>query len=114
VLEVLLAGGLLAALLGGAALVSLPDWDTLLAVGVTLIGLGLLLGLPAALWYHVRLYRAAPAAVRVRGWWWHPTQLHAHLGSARSGVMRWFYVGAACWCIAIAGCVLVGVAAWRS
>ncbi len=108
--------GLLGALVGGAALLTRAPWDWLFGGGGLLVALGLLVGAPCGLWYHVRLYRALrPRGPLPRGWWVRPDRLHDRLAaSERRAVMRPFYAGAVGFVLAIVGCVLVGYGAWRS
>jgi hypothetical protein len=107
--------GLVALLLG--VLVAVPwisavaPWDVTFGCGVALLLLGLAVGLPASAMYHVRLWRALQPA---RGWWLHPTALHARLGDGqRPQVLRWFRVGAAAFGVALFGCALAAVGAVR-
>jgi len=98
----LLAGfGLLAPLLP-------PEW--LVAVGWDCAGLGLLVGVPAGLWYHVRLRACLLRAGRLpTRWWLHPSPLNDRLEPAeKPSVMRFFYLGAAAAALALLGCLLVG------
>jgi len=86
------------------------EWIAL--AGVWCIALGMLLGVPTGLWYHVRLY----AALRRHGpvpplWWLRPHGLHGQLeADQRPGVLRWFYLGGAGFGLTAAGCGLVMVA----
>jgi hypothetical protein len=116
VIEIGLVLALLAGTVGVAALLSAPEWDLLFGGGLSLVVLGMLIGVPAGLYYHVLLYRTlAPRGALGRAWWLHPTGLHARLGAAdRPRVMRWFGVGAVGFVLAIGGCVLVFVGALRS
>jgi hypothetical protein len=108
--------GLLAALVGGAALLAYTPWDWLFGGGLGLCLLGLAVGVPTGLWYHLRLYRA----VRERGplparWWVRPDRLHGRLTEAeRALVMRPFYFGAVGFVLSVLGCILVAYGAWRS
>jgi len=83
------------------------EW--IVSAGVTCTALGMLLGVPTGLWYHVRLY----AALRRQGplpalWWLRPHSLHGQLAEGeRSGVLRWFYLGGAGFALTAAGCALV-------
>jgi len=70
--------GLLAALVGGAALLSYTPWDWLFGGGIMLSILGLLLGVPTGLSYHLRLYKALkPRGALPSRWWIRPDRLHA-------------------------------------
>jgi len=107
--------GLVALLLMGLVaapwIFAIAPWDVTFGAGVVLMVLGLVVGLPASLVYHLRLRRALQPA---RGWWLHPTALHGRLGDGqRRPVLRWFRIGAAMFGVAILGCVLVAVGAVR-
>jgi hypothetical protein len=116
VVELLFAGGILGALVGAAALVSLTPWTWLFGAGLVFMPLGLLIGVPAGLWYHVRLYRSlSPRGELGRGWWLHPTGLHGRLTDEERRAMRGpFFFGAAGFVVSILGCILFAVGAWRS
>jgi hypothetical protein len=83
-------------------------------IGVALVAFGLLVGLPASALYHVRLRRALgpqPGSL----WWLHPTRHHTELSKgARQRVLRWFGVGVAGFALALIGCALVAIGAFRS
>jgi hypothetical protein len=109
--ESLVVVGVLAAY----ALLGLLPWDWLFGGGVLLVVLGMLIGVPASIWYHLRLYRSLkPRALLDRGWWLRPYRLHDRLlDSERGPVMWWFRFGAVWFVLAVLGCVMVGVGAWR-
>jgi hypothetical protein len=112
--------GMVAALLGGlvgaAALLSRMPWDWLLVGGAILVVVGMLVSVPAGVWYHVRLYRALKAVNQVAPrWWLYPTKQHPLLGAAELRfVTRPFFAGAIGFGLAILGCVFVGYGALRS
>jgi hypothetical protein len=108
--------GLLTALIGGMALVAYAPWDWLFGGGVLFACVGLLVGVPTGLWYHVLLYRALrPRGALPRNWWLRPDRLHALLAEDQlRRVMRPFRWGAAGFVLSIVGCALLGYGAWRS
>jgi hypothetical protein len=114
--ELFVALGLLGTLVGGVALLALAPWELLFGGGAALIGLGMLLGVPCGVAYHVVLYRTLrPRAPLPRWWLLNPFALHTQLtGAERRPVMRWARLGAAGFGVAMLGCVLFGVGAWRS
>jgi hypothetical protein len=116
IMELGLVAVLLIGLMGVGALFQLAAWDLLFAIGSALIVLGLLIGVPAGVAYHVRLYRALePRGALGRLWWLHPTAEHHSLTDGeRPGVMRWFILGAAGFLLAVTGCAVLAVSAWRS
>jgi hypothetical protein len=116
VFELLIAGGILGSLVGAAALVTYAPWWWLFGAGLVCMPLGLLIGVPAGVWYHVRLYRSlGPRGILKRGWWINPTGLHAHLTDEDRRGMRFpFFFGAAGFVVSILGCILFAVGAWRS
>lgn len=114
-LEAWIALGLVVALAGcGAALAMAPD--TLLLGGAWVAAAGLAFGLPTGLVYHLALRRSLRAAGRLpRRWWLQPTALHDALpASARGRVLAWCGAGAAGFAVAMLGCALVALGAWRT
>ena len=105
----LLVGGLVAV----PALFAAVPWEVTFGIGVSLVALGMAIGVPAGTLYHVQLFRAVrPSGTR---WWLHPTGLHDQLpADSRGSVMRWFRIGAAGFVVAIVGCAMVAVGALRS
>src|SRR5712692_3173832 len=77
-----------AGLIGFVATIVTPSLVTAIGLGILL--LGLVMGVPTGFWYHVILYRSLSARIRVpRTWWLAPSALHPHLTDAerrRSGV----------------------------
>jgi hypothetical protein len=100
----LVTGGLLAPLLA---------WTAVLKLGVLAVALGLALGIPTSVVYHVKLARAlAPRGELPPRWWLSPTRLHSKLrGDERAGVLLWFFAGGAGFVITLAGCVAAFVGA---
>jgi hypothetical protein len=109
--------GVVALVVGG--LVAVPGlfaavpWDVTFGIGVSLVALGMLVGVPAGALYHLQLFRAVrPTSAR---WWLRPTALHERIpDGARNQVMRWFRIGAVGFVVAIVGCAMVAVGALRS
>lgn len=112
--ETLLAIGLFGLLAASAAAVQFLDWTFWVWAGVACIAIGLVIGVPAGVWYHVVLHRAlAPRGVLPKHWIWNPTGQHKLLTEGeRPGVLGWFYVAAASWSVSVLGCVFIGVATW--
>lgn len=110
-----IASLLLAVLLGLSAAYRWFEWEVTL-VGLVLVVLGALLGLPTGTAYHVALYRAV---IKPRGekWTWllWPHRYHVHFTpQQRQRVMRWFFWGAAGFVLIILGCALVALGAYRA
>jgi hypothetical protein len=105
--EILIAGAIVSVLLaanGGESVVCL-----LYATGAAAIVIGLVLGVPAGIVYHVKLFRELSALGAVEpGWWWRPTSHHDRLPEqARRLTMPWFGAGAAGFLLAVGGCALI-------
>lgn len=112
-IELGVVGLLLAGLVAVPTLFAVVPWEITFGVGAGLIGLGMLIGVPAGAMYHLWLWRAVKPAGR--GWLLHPTGLHGQLSDGdRPAVMRWFKLGAAGFLLAIVGCAMVAVGALRS
>lgn len=95
--------------LGAMMTLALVPWPWLLEAGALLTALGLLVGLPPALVYHLRLRAALLRQdALARRWWVEPARLHRHLGPAdRRRVLPWFVAGAAGFVVVVVGCALV-------
>jgi hypothetical protein len=89
--------------------------ESLLLSGACCILLGIVLGVPAGMFYHLKLYRWLAANGGVpRGFIWHPTRYHARLSpDAWKRVMPWFAAGAAGFVLIMLGCVIVALSVWR-
>ena len=111
--ETLLVVALVALLAGGGLLLPLLPWSAVLQLGVLGVALGLGLGIPTSLVYHVKLARVLGARGELPPRWWHsPTRLHTRLrGAERRAVLRWFYAGGAGFVITLAGCAAAFVGA---
>jgi len=116
VYELALVTTLVLLLVGTAALLFWLAWSSLLVIGLVLTVLGLLVGVPTGMLYHVRLRAvlAATGPLPAR-WWLHPTSLHDRIVPARrTWVMLPFYAGAAGFMAILIGCGLTVVGIWRS
>ncbi len=64
-------------------------------IGLVMLALGLLVGVPTGFWYHVLLYRILSVRMALpHKWWWSPVDLHPHL--TRPELVRlkpWFTIG---------------------
>ena len=102
--------------LATVAFVRLVPGDTVLISGAVMVVLGMLVGVPTGVLYHVALYRR----LRPRGplparWGLAPLKLHPRLEPCdRRSVMPWFWLGAAGFLATCLGCVLVAIGALRS
>ena len=110
--EIWLVALLVLVLAVGGLLLPLLSWTAVLQLGVLGVVLGLGLGIPTSLVYHVRLARVLAARGELPPrWWLAPTRLHERLrGAERRAVLRWFFLGGAGFVITLAGCAaaLVG------
>ena len=95
------------------AAVALVPWAALVQAGALVAALGLALGVPGGLVYHLRLRAALLRRDALpRRWWVEPVRLHRHLSDAeRRRVMPPFTLGAAGFVLTMLGCglVLLGV-----
>ena len=71
------------------------------AIGLSALCLGLVMGVPTGVWYHVVLYRyVSPKVPLPRKWWLSPAGLHRHLTAAEQRrIEPWYRIGGV-------GCVL--------
>lgn len=80
-----------------------------IGAGALLTAIGLAVGVPAGIAYHVRLAQAL-GPERPPRWWWDPTSLHGRLpASRRAAVLRTFWIGAIACGACFVGCGLVVV-----
>ena len=64
-------------------------------IGLVMLALGLLLGVPTGFWYHVLLYRIlSPRIALPPKWWWAPVDLHPLLTEQElARLTPWFTIG---------------------
>lgn len=64
-------------------------------IGLVMLALGLLLGVPTGFWYHVLLYRIlSPRIALPPKWWWAPVDLHPLLTEQELARLKpWFTIG---------------------
>ena len=115
VYEILLTVGLLGAL--GSLVLGLQvlSVEALLGAGLWLVGVGLVVGLPASAVYHALLRRSLLRVDALPSrWYWHPTSLHGRIPAPdRPSVLGFCAVGAAGFLVILVGCVAVALATWR-
>ena len=106
--EILIAGGLLGALVLFGAL-WLVEWQSLMVAGLWVLGAGWALGLPFGVAYHVLLYRALRRAGPLpRRWLLRPGELNDTLDHAdRRRVMPLWYVAGGGFGVIVLGLVLL-------
>ncbi len=87
----------------------------LLVTGFWLVVAGLVFGVPTGAVYHVALHRALRRADDLPPrWWWNPTAHHHRLPPGdRFRVLAWCGAGALGFLIAVLGCVVGAVGAFR-
>jgi hypothetical protein len=90
------------------ALVALLDFETLAIVGLIAAAVGLLLGTPTGLMYHVVLHRVLKARGTIpAGWWLSPVRHHQGLSPDEiRSFSTWFKLGAAGFLLAVVGCLM--------
>lgn len=86
-------------------LAAVPPASLATAGGLGILLLGLLIGVPSGLWYHVALYRLVSARMSLpRTWWLSPSSLHRHLtDEERRQIARWYRVGGVGFVLCLAG-----------
>lgn len=110
-IEAALASGVVFLLLGVGLMAQL-SWDVLLYCGEITAALGLLLGVPPAVVYHVRLWQELTLAeVPTRGMIWNPIRFHDRVPWHRQNrYLPWFYAGGAGFVIVVLGLAFMGMA----
>ena len=108
--ELTLVVAIILGLLGLGALAQLP-FELGLQWGLRLTALGLALGVPTGLVYHVQLARALRRRGGLpRGWYWHPLALHPLLRpEERPRVLLWCGLGAAGFGVTALGLAVAGL-----
>lgn len=91
-------------------------WDWLIAGGLALGLLGLALGVPTGLVYHLRLREALLREHALeRRWWLRPVSLHERITAPDMGrVLPWFRAGAASFVVVILGSVLMVIGVMKA
>ena len=105
----------LVGVVGLSALALLP-WLWLLQGGAALVALGLFVGMPAGVVYHVQLHQELRAVGQLGArWWLQPIAQHVHLDDAGRERIRFMCgLGAAGCGVAFVGCLVIAVALVRS
>ncbi len=82
--------------------------QSVIELGLWALAIGLVTGLPAGLWYHVVLYRAASKKMSLpRQWWLFPGQLHPVLATDDTArVKPWFLLGGISFVLSFGGGIL--------
>lgn len=100
--------GPLLLLMGFALMAMWVPLPIIAGAALSLMSIGLLVGVPGGLYYHVLLRRALlQRGPLPRGWYWHPQQHHDELEQARvRKLMPWFWAGALGFGLIVLGFVL--------
>lgn len=108
-LELLLVLGSLVGFCAIALITVLVTPQIMIELGLWVLAVGLLIGIPTGLWYHVVLYKQlAPRTTLPLRWWRAPVELHPLLTPHEfSRVKPWFVAGA----VGFVLCCLGGAAA---
>lgn len=111
VLETLVVVGAVTLLGGLAWLVAALTPLTLLWCAGIVIGLGVAIGVPGGIVYHVLLRRElVRLAALVPGWIWRPTAFHGALDEAGIARIRpWFFLGGSGFLLIVSGTALLVV-----
>ncbi|MEL6179650.1 MAG: hypothetical protein AAFS10_11895 [Myxococcota bacterium] len=116
--EILLALAILTGLIGLAALSALP-WEQTLTFGWWVTGIGMALGVPTGVVYHVQLYRKLNHRDALpNDWIWRPIGCNELLTPhERGAVIPWSIAGGVGFVIVVLGILIVALAlasAWIS
>lgn len=110
-LETLIAAGIVGML---ALVMLLPKFISgwvLLKASLVMVVVGLAVGIPAGIQYHLVLVKHWPGA-RPKRWWIDPSSLHVRLlDSGRRAIKPWWVLGGLGWWVAMAGCLVAFVGA---
>lgn len=104
-LEVMLVVTALASAALATALAAVPPASLMAIGGVALLLLGLLVGLPTGLWYHIVLYRLVSARSALPSTWWlAPSSFHRQLTAAEQRRLApWYRAGGVGFVLCLAG-----------
>jgi len=104
-LETILVLSAIGAIGLGGSLPGMTAPSLAILFGIGLLAAGLVIGVPAGVWYHVILYRSVAPKVDVpRAWWLSPLALHGHLSDAeRQGIARWYRIGGIGFALSVVG-----------
>jgi hypothetical protein len=74
-------------------------------IGLVMLALGLLVGVPTGFWYHVLLYRVLSLRIALPPkWWWSPVDLHPHLTEQELARLKpWFAIGGIGFVLSVVG-----------
>jgi hypothetical protein len=74
-------------------------------IGLVTLALGLLVGVPTGVWYHVLLYRILSLRMALPPrWWWSPVDLHPHLTEQEMTRLKpWFTIGGVGFALSLVG-----------
>ena len=91
------------------SLLSYFSGTIILAAGITFIVIGLILGVPIGVYYHLLLFQRIKLLGReLKGWWISPHRYHESLPEKERRILsRWFWIGAVFFNITMIGCELV-------
>ncbi len=115
-IEALIVLGAVGVLVLTGLVLTVIEPHALLLVGLSAIALGFVVGVPAGVYYHVKLYRFLRALGSVpRSFWLYPTRYHGHLQQdAWRSVAPWFYAGAAGFGLIVLGGVILALGVFRT
>ena len=115
-IEALIVIGAVAVLVLTCLALTVFEAPLLLLGGLFAIALGFVVGVPAGVYYHVKLYRFLRELGSVpRNFWLYPTRYHGHLqDDAWRSVAPWFYAGAAGFGLIVLGGVVLALGVFRA
>ena len=114
-LEVLIAIAILVFFLGLVFLNAFLSWEALIIVGSTLAAVGIIVGLPGGLLYHLKLRtELLQVGALPERWWLHPTREHDRLRPEQWQRVRWAHLtGALGFVVIMLGALVVFLSVFK-
>ena len=90
--------------------------STLTEMGLLILAIGIIEGIPTGLYYHVLLYKALHHRGQLPGRWWiSPTKYHVYLNQDENRrIKRWFLLGGLGFLLCMIGGAVTFLGIWSS